>query len=284
MLIATSGTNVVAVDANAAQTPIACILDSADSKPITAIAPGELLSLFGEFSSGKPTTPPPGQVSTTLGGVTIEVNGIPSALLYAGGEQINFQAPFGIAGTAQANIQFASAFSDLSDSQTLPIVASNPTAFLDTATPSPALATCTMESSASVSGLPAAGLQRGWLSQHLSESGRPRFGCVAVSQRTGSDRTSRRHSHNATDGGRSLGSAGRDRRRLGGEPPDTAWHSRGRSPGFAYGWRRAGTGCQSGYMGAVKKVPAKLRAQAGDAAVRIFATNDRISQIIVETS
>ena len=48
------------------QTPIACILDSADLKPVTSIAPGELLSLFGAFSSGSPTTPPPGQVPSSL--------------------------------------------------------------------------------------------------------------------------------------------------------------------------------------------------------------------------
>jgi len=151
-LIATSGTNVIAADPNAAQPPIACLLDAADLGPVTAIAPGELLSLFGEFSSGSPATPPAGQVSTSLDGATVDVNGIPSPLLYAGGEQINFQAPFGIAGAAQANIEFASALSNISDSLTLPIVASNPAAFLNMATPSPALATCTKESAASVNG------------------------------------------------------------------------------------------------------------------------------------
>jgi hypothetical protein len=65
-LIASSGSNVVAVDPNATRTPIACILDSVDLKPVTAIAPGELLSLFGEFSSGSPATPPPGGFPTSL--------------------------------------------------------------------------------------------------------------------------------------------------------------------------------------------------------------------------
>jgi len=152
-LIATTGSDVIAVDPNATQTPIACILDSADLEPVTAIAPGELLSLFGEFSSGSPATAPPGQTSTSLDGVTVEVNGVPSALFYVGGEQINFQAPWGIAAEAQANINFAYAFSKLTDSRTLPIVASNPTAFLNTATPSPALATCTIEDPASLGGL-----------------------------------------------------------------------------------------------------------------------------------
>jgi uncharacterized protein (TIGR03437 family) len=149
-LIATSGTDVTAIDPTATQPPIACILDAADMSPVTSIAPGELLTLFGEFSSGTPASPAAGQVSTSLDGVTVGINGIPSPLLYVGGEQINFQAPYGIAGAAQANIEFASSLSDISDSPTLPIVASNPAAFLNTAAPSTALATCTIESAASV--------------------------------------------------------------------------------------------------------------------------------------
>lgn len=152
-LIATSGSDVIAVDPNAPQTPIACILDAADLKPVTSIAPGELLSLFGEFSSGSPATPPPGQVSTALDGVTVDVNGLPSPLLYANGNQINFQAPVVIAGAEQANIGVASTLSGLSDTITLPGVASNPTAFLNTAAPSAALAACTNASAASVNGL-----------------------------------------------------------------------------------------------------------------------------------
>jgi uncharacterized protein (TIGR03437 family) len=151
-LIATNGTAVIAVEPNATQPPIACILDSADLAPVTSIAPGQLLSLFGEFSSGSPATPPPGQVSTSLDGTSVEINGIASPLLYVGGGQINFQAPFGIAGAAQANLNLTSALSNLSDSMTLPVVASNPAAFLNLAAPSPALATCTMESAASVNG------------------------------------------------------------------------------------------------------------------------------------
>jgi len=152
-LIASSGSDVVAVDPNAPRTPIACILDAADYKPVASIAPGELLSLYGDFSSGSPATPPPGKAPASLDGVTIDVNGHPSPLLYVGGEQVNFQAPFGIAGGTQANIKFASTRLNVSDSHTLPIVPSNPTAFLNTAAPSPALATCTMESSGSVNGL-----------------------------------------------------------------------------------------------------------------------------------
>jgi len=152
-LIAWTGSDLVAIDPNAPKTPIACILYSADLQPVTSIAPGELVSLFGEFSSGSASTPSSGQFPTSLGGLTVAVNGIPSPLLYAGPEQINFQAPFAIAGAAQANIAFASAQPNLSDSRTLSIVAANPVAFLNTAQPSPPLATCINESCASVNGL-----------------------------------------------------------------------------------------------------------------------------------
>jgi uncharacterized protein (TIGR03437 family) len=152
-LIATGGSDVVTFNPSAPPAPIACILDSADLQPVTSIAPGELLSLFGEFSSGAPATPPPGQVATSLNHATVTVNAIPSSLLYVGGGQINFQAPLAIAGAAHADIGLASTLSNLSDSVTLPIVASNPTAFLNTATASGPLATCVTESSASVNGL-----------------------------------------------------------------------------------------------------------------------------------
>jgi len=152
-LIASSGSDVIAVDPDRPRTHIACIVDAADLKPVTSIAPGELLSLFGEFSSGSPATPLPGPAPTSLDGVTIHVNGVASPLLYVSGQQINFQAPFGIAGGAQASIKFASTLSHLSDSLTLPIVATNPAAFLNTETPSNALATCTTTDPASVNGL-----------------------------------------------------------------------------------------------------------------------------------
>jgi uncharacterized protein (TIGR03437 family) len=154
----TASANIVAFDPAAPQPPVACILDSADLQPVTSIAPGELLSLFGEFSSGSASTPPAGQFPTSLGGVTVAVNGIPSPLLYAGPEQINFQAPFSIAafaninGTTQANINFASTQPVLSDSRALPIMATNPVAFLNTPVPPPAIAPCIFHSAASLNG------------------------------------------------------------------------------------------------------------------------------------
>jgi uncharacterized protein (TIGR03437 family) len=151
MLIATTGTNVGSFNPNAPQTSISCILDSADLQPVSSIAPGELLSLFGEFSSGSPATPPSGQFPTSLDGVSVALNGIPSPLLYVGGDQINFQAPFEIAGAASASIALTAPQRGISDSITLPIMANNPSAFLNTP-PDALIMPCIYESSASLSG------------------------------------------------------------------------------------------------------------------------------------
>ena len=153
-LIATTGTDVIAIDPNAAVSPIACVLDAADLKPVSAVAPGELVSLFGEFGAGNAVAPNQAVSATTLNGVNVNVNGTPSPLLYVSGSQINFQIPTSVASAKQASIQVTSSDAGLSaSSPILNVVASNPTAFLNVATPSLALATCNMESSATLSGL-----------------------------------------------------------------------------------------------------------------------------------
>jgi hypothetical protein len=47
-LLLTSGNDLLRFDPSQA-TPIACLLDAADLSPVTAIAPGELLAMFGRF-------------------------------------------------------------------------------------------------------------------------------------------------------------------------------------------------------------------------------------------
>jgi uncharacterized protein (TIGR03437 family) len=133
MLLAWTGTNLAALAPPVPPSPIACILDSADLQPVTFIAPGELLSIFGERLSGGVSTPPPGQFPPSLGGVTVAINGVPSPLLYAGPQQINFQAPFELAGATQADIALSSTELSLPFSLTIPLVAGNPVAFLNTA-------------------------------------------------------------------------------------------------------------------------------------------------------
>jgi uncharacterized protein (TIGR03437 family) len=141
----TTGTDLVAFDSAAPPSAIACILDSADLKPVTSVAPGELLTIFGERLFSGVISQPPGQFATSLDGVSVAIDGIPSPLLYVGPQQINFQAPFEIAGGAQADIAFASTQLNLSDSITLPIVAINPAAFLETLKLPLSLSTCPLK-------------------------------------------------------------------------------------------------------------------------------------------
>lgn len=141
-LLAWTGAGLVAFNLTAPSTPIACILDAADLEPVTAIAPGELLSLFGERLSSGAIEQTPDEFAKSLDGISVAINGIASPLLYVGTQQINFQAPFEIAGSAQANIAFADTQLNITDSRALPIVASNPVAFLDTVTQLSSLTAC----------------------------------------------------------------------------------------------------------------------------------------------
>jgi uncharacterized protein (TIGR03437 family) len=137
-LLLVSGNDLIRFDPSQ-PTPIACILDSADFSPVTAIAPGELLSMFGRFRYSK-TSPIPSSVDRINGlypvgylSLGIAANQIPAPLLYVSEQQINFQAPYEIAGSTQANLTVT--YSDISgkdvaDSRAVAVVASSPVAFL----------------------------------------------------------------------------------------------------------------------------------------------------------
>jgi uncharacterized protein (TIGR03437 family) len=142
LLIAWTGSDLVTFNLSAPPPPIGCVLDAVDLKPVSSIAPGELLTIFGQHLAGSPITQAPGQFATSLDSISVAVNGILSPLLYAGPQQINFQAPFEIAGSSQANILLANTQLNLSDSRTLDVVASNPVAVLDSTTSLSSLANC----------------------------------------------------------------------------------------------------------------------------------------------
>jgi uncharacterized protein (TIGR03437 family) len=141
-LIVWTGSDLVTFDPAAPPNSVACILDAADLMPVTSVAPGELLSIFGQRLTGSVIAQASGQFATSLDGITVAVNGIPSPLLYASPQQINFQVPFEVAGAAQASIAFTNAQASLSDSRTLVIVGSDPVAFIDTTTSISVLASC----------------------------------------------------------------------------------------------------------------------------------------------
>jgi uncharacterized protein (TIGR03437 family) len=129
MLLAWTGADLISFDPAAPPTPIACILDAADLQPVTSIAPGELLSVFGAHFNGTPSQAPGGLV-TSLAGVTVDFNGVAGPLLYVSPQQINVQAPYEVASASLATLTLTSQQMNASDSRTLPVIARNPVAFL----------------------------------------------------------------------------------------------------------------------------------------------------------
>ncbi len=72
------------------------------------VAPGEIVSLMGDgIGSQQPLQidMSSGAASTQLGGIQVLFNGIPAPILFAGPNQINAQAPYGIAGVASVQIE-----------------------------------------------------------------------------------------------------------------------------------------------------------------------------------
>lgn len=137
-LLLASGGDLLRFDPSQA-TPIACVLDAADLSPVTAVAPGELLTMFGRFlyfesdPFGVAINPVNGTFPVKFQRLGIVANQTPSPLLYVSEPQINFQAPYEIAGSPQTNVTVT--YSDVngnsvSDSRTFKVAASNPGAFL----------------------------------------------------------------------------------------------------------------------------------------------------------
>ncbi len=80
--------------------PIGCVTDAANWTLIGPVAPGQLLTLFGNGIG--PSNPVSGliagesSVPTALGGLSVTFDGQPAPILYASSTQINIQAPFEI--------------------------------------------------------------------------------------------------------------------------------------------------------------------------------------------
>jgi uncharacterized protein (TIGR03437 family) len=140
-LLLVSGNDLLRFDPSQA-TPIACVLDAADLNPVTAVAPGELLSMFGRFlyfeTNPFITTISPinGSFPVTFQGLGIAAGQTPAPLLYVSEQQINFQVPYEVAGNPQTTIAVtysAAGGNSVSDSRTFQVSASNPVAFLSQA-------------------------------------------------------------------------------------------------------------------------------------------------------
>ncbi len=110
-------------------------MDPADSVQLSAVAPGQLLSLFGaDLAPATPFVPASG-VAASSGTFGVFFNGIAAPILYSDAHQINVQAPFEIAGqpTVQMKVIDQQITLPLSETLTLGVVARQPTIFLTSA-------------------------------------------------------------------------------------------------------------------------------------------------------
>jgi uncharacterized protein (TIGR03437 family) len=129
--LAWTGTNLVSFDPTAPPSPITCILDSADLRQVTAIAPGELVSIYGPFFLSGSIALPMKSLPTSIFGVSVTFNGTAAPILYASNQQMNLQAPYEIAGSSQVELALTlPQDSGVAESVTLAEVTAQPAAFL----------------------------------------------------------------------------------------------------------------------------------------------------------
>ncbi len=106
---------------------LACVTDAVDFTQAAPIVPGQLLTVFGnnigpvQAAAYTPSTMPP----TTLGGVSVTLNGVAAPVLYASQSQINLQVPSAVAGQSAVTMNL-SAPNGLAAQRTLVVAALNP--------------------------------------------------------------------------------------------------------------------------------------------------------------
>jgi uncharacterized protein (TIGR03437 family) len=109
-------------DLFAAPQRFACATDAADFAILAQVAPGQLISLFGDnLGLGAPVAAAPpfgGRFPLSLAGVSVTVNGTPAPLLYVSPKQINIQVPFELAGQTTAHVEITLPRSSPTDAPT----------------------------------------------------------------------------------------------------------------------------------------------------------------------
>jgi uncharacterized protein (TIGR03437 family) len=142
------------------ETRLSCVVDPADAVQIHTVAPGQLLSLFGNdlvpstgFSSSSGVEP-----STSVFGVYF--NGVPAPILYSSAQQINLQVPFEIAGQSTVQMQVVDQQTPLhlSETYTLGVVQRQPAIYLAPASIASRFTSYTECGGATVFGVAAAAL------------------------------------------------------------------------------------------------------------------------------
>ena len=131
-LYVSDGASVAVINPQLPNALVACVANSADLVQTATVAPGQLITLFGDnlanvTAAGAPSN---GLWPTALptSDVSVTFDGIAAPLLYVSPHQINVQAPFEISGKTQTNLQLARGGSPV-DTRALAVVASAPTIF-----------------------------------------------------------------------------------------------------------------------------------------------------------
>jgi uncharacterized protein (TIGR03437 family) len=97
--LTTSGITVLAANYNTSAAPvISSVVSAGDGTP--PVAPGGLISVFGQNMSSVNMATSQLPLPTALGGACLSVNGTPVPLLFVSGSQINAQLPYNVGGTA----------------------------------------------------------------------------------------------------------------------------------------------------------------------------------------
>jgi uncharacterized protein (TIGR03437 family) len=129
------GGSLASLDLFAAPSPLVCTTDAADFAPLNSVAPGQLLSLFGEGIGPTPAIqaqPQGGFIPVSLGyaGLSVTFNDVAAPILYASSGQVNVQVPYEVADLASVTmkIQYGTA-----STAVFSVVPSQPIAFVQAA-------------------------------------------------------------------------------------------------------------------------------------------------------
>jgi uncharacterized protein (TIGR03437 family) len=119
------------VTGNPATAPVMTAVVASGSALAGAIAPGELISIFGSGIGGAPATlqlGPSHQVASSLSNTQVMINGIAAPLVYVSPDQINSIVPYEVAGSTQVTIQVVYGGGS-GPSWSVPVVAAAPSVF-----------------------------------------------------------------------------------------------------------------------------------------------------------
>src|ERR1035437_821911 len=125
-----NGSVLQAVSLSTAATRVTVIADSADNARLSSVAPGQLITLYGNNLA--PAAPGVIDPTQPLTGLSVKFNGTAAPLLYASATQINLQVPFEIAGQSQVTLEVSSALASppVSESHILAVIDRQPSVFL----------------------------------------------------------------------------------------------------------------------------------------------------------